>query len=351
MSQSPFQPSSPPPDDNQPAQAQAQERMTQTAVLEPSAFEVRNPFSQNADRLMDDLFGELEQALARETLLAVEPEPVGTAIPAEMPAMTIAAPAETAALISRLTPRQLVPGEVAPDPDVVLAVSQSAHPAAKSRSFDMLLLSTLCASLLATGIFWLWLRDGSRFPLLGDRTEQTPAPVAEAPPPTAEQIQAAQQQQFLDYVNRSLDRIEEATKAGRLAQQNQPEKPAPAPSQTVLERVYVPVYPPPQVITAQPNVVIQQPSVPGIPPVTAPTVPAPATNVPNIAANSSYKLVGILELGDRSAALFEVNGSPRRIQVGEPIGDSGWTLVSVSNQEAIVRRNGEVRSIYVGQQF
>jgi hypothetical protein len=56
-------------------------------------------------------------------------------------------------------------------------------------------------------------------------------------------------------------------------------------------------------------------------------------------------------LGDRSAALFEINGNTQRINVGEAIGASGWALVSVANQEAVVRRNGEVRSVYVGQKF
>ncbi|GGA02608.1 hypothetical protein [Okeania sp. KiyG1] len=62
-------------------------------------------------------------------------------------------------------------------------------------------------------------------------------------------------------------------------------------------------------------------------------------------------LVGILELGERSAALFEVEGVARRIYVGENIGGSGWTLVNVANQEAVIRRNGQVRSVFVGQQF
>jgi Tfp pilus assembly protein PilP len=61
--------------------------------------------------------------------------------------------------------------------------------------------------------------------------------------------------------------------------------------------------------------------------------------------------VGLLELGNRSAALFEINGITQRINIGETIGTSGWTLVSVANQEAVVRRNGEVRSVYVGQKF
>jgi hypothetical protein len=56
-------------------------------------------------------------------------------------------------------------------------------------------------------------------------------------------------------------------------------------------------------------------------------------------------------LGDRSAALFEINGVARRIYVGETIGASGWSLVEVVNQQAVIRRNGEVKTIFVGQQF
>jgi hypothetical protein len=87
-----------------------------------------------------------------------------------------------------------------------------------------------------------------------------------------------------------------------------------------------------------------------------PTVPSRSIAPNSIAAQSSvptagYTLVGLLELGDRSAALFEVDGVTQRFNIGESIGASGWTLVSVANQEAVVRRNGEVRSVYVGQKF
>jgi len=65
----------------------------------------------------------------------------------------------------------------------------------------------------------------------------------------------------------------------------------------------------------------------------------------------SHTLEGVLELGNKSAALFQVDGVTRRINIGESIGSSGWTLVEVNNGEAIVRRNGEVRSIYTGQKL
>ncbi|MBE9207408.1 hypothetical protein IQ244_12925 [Nostoc sp. LEGE 06077] len=65
----------------------------------------------------------------------------------------------------------------------------------------------------------------------------------------------------------------------------------------------------------------------------------------------SHTLEGVLELGKKSAALFQVDGVTRRINIGETIGTSGWTLVEVNNGEAIIRRNGEVRSIYTGQKL
>ncbi len=65
----------------------------------------------------------------------------------------------------------------------------------------------------------------------------------------------------------------------------------------------------------------------------------------------SAQLEGLLELGNKSVALFKVDGISRRINLGENIGATGWTLVEVSNGEAIIRRNGEVRSIYTGQKF
>ncbi|MDF5711113.1 MAG: hypothetical protein PUP90_26430 [Nostoc sp. S4] len=70
-----------------------------------------------------------------------------------------------------------------------------------------------------------------------------------------------------------------------------------------------------------------------------------------IAEAPSSTLEGLLELGNKSAALFKIDGVTRRINMGESIGSSGWTLVEVSNGEAVIRRNGEVRSIYAGQKL
>ncbi|MBN3873291.1 hypothetical protein [Nostoc sp. JL33] len=76
----------------------------------------------------------------------------------------------------------------------------------------------------------------------------------------------------------------------------------------------------------------------------------PATAIA-IAQAPSDTLEGLLELGNKSAALFKIDGVTRRVNMGESIGSSGWTLVDVSNGEAVIRRNGEVRSIYAGQRL
>jgi len=83
------------------------------------------------------------------------------------------------------------------------------------------------------------------------------------------------------------------------------------------------------------------------------SAPAPEQAAPAVssAPTSAHTLVGILELGDRSAALFEVDGVARRIYVGESIGASGWTLAEIKNQEAVIRKGGDVRSVFVGQKF
>lgn len=94
---------------------------------------------------------------------------------------------------------------------------------------------------------------------------------------------------------------------------------------------------------------------PKLPAATA-TLPKPEPTKPTTTEQvylpaHSAELEGLLELGKKSAALFKIGGVTRRINLGENIGATGWTLVDVSRGEAIIRRNGEVRSIYTGQKL
>ncbi len=136
---------------------------------------------------------------------------------------------------------------------------------------------------------------------------------------------------------------------------------SPAPVQTAPIRLAPQPTAPAPVVVAPPVPVAPAPAAPAAPAPVAPapqTQPAPAptaaapeeTVIPNILP-SPHVLVGLLQLGDRSAAIFEFDDGARRVRTGEAIGSSGWSLVSVSQDEAIIRRNGEVRSIYIGQRI
>lgn len=113
-------------------------------------------------------------------------------------------------------------------------------------------------------------------------------------------------------------------------------KPAPAKQQSSAPAPVASLAPPPAM-----------PALPSAPP---PSAVAPASV--SAAPTAQHTLVGLFESSDdRSAALFDIDGSTQRFYVGEGIGASGWILVSVANQEAVIRRNGEVRSVFVGQKF
>ncbi len=112
------------------------------------------------------------------------------------------------------------------------------------------------------------------------------------------------------------------------------------------QTVYIPVYQPSGLTNTGQNTVTTVPSVSS--PKT--TNSLPTTN--NIAAASPvHTLVGVLELGDRSSALLDVEGSVQSIRTGMPISNSGWILSRVGQQEIIIKRGSEVRSVFVGQRF
>ena len=156
----------------------------------------------------------------------------------------------------------------------------------------------------------------------------------------------------------------------------------------VIERVFVPVYenkaevkvaakPLPNVTlpgrNARPNVPVPAPvaaaaaippgapaaATPSVPIVQAKPLPTPVAAAPTNAAaaitdvtpTSEHVLVGVLNLGSRSAALFDIEGSSQRAYVGDRIGLSSWNLVAVNGQDVVIRRDGEVRSVYIGQKF
>lgn len=308
-----------------------------------------------ADDLMDELFEDVDRVLDGGITLPTEPlQPEYVSLqPISVPHIVL-----SPRMRRELTP-ELADGNL--DTLVAESASYSEQRRGSGKSFDKLLLGAACVSLVVTLGLWL-------FSQKIEQQASVPVPV----PPTAAELKAAEDAEFLEYMQRSLQTIDQKAQVSTTNTQVavNPSNPAvqpaavptvpingsaPVPGQpTVLERVYVPVYQPPQALYSTPIFPAGVTPTAPMPVAPVPVAPPPVVSggtVPNIATAGSHTLVGIMSLGDRSAALFSINGVTQRIQIGENIGSSGWTLVSISNQEAIVRRNGEVRSVYVGQGF
>ena len=321
----------------------------------------------SADQLMSDLFGDVERALEgdEEALANIAKPVVAESAPAaEMPASFKAEDAAelldpaTAAIATDLA---TVPVPTTAD-EAVDAQAAKPEIAPKAQSFwtvNRALLGAAGLMVLATLGVWMQQRQTVELAAVAPTAVPTDVPVVNA------------NAEFLEYLRRSLEVITQNATAttpaptanvGDVAAvlnggngvglppmgtnvlpsgvpSSVPGVPGPV---NVIERVYVP-YPASQAAAA-------------IPSSTAPNVaynPTPTGVVGGsaVAPVSSQTLLGVLELGDRSAALFEIAGVPQRVYIGERVGNSGWLLVSVANEEAVVRRNGEVRTLYIGQEF
>lgn len=170
--------------------------------------------------------------------------------------------------------------------------------------------------------------------------------------------------EFIDYLERSLDKIDQQLEAKRESEQN--------------DVVYVPVYTPAPAIpqasstasanlpsnslpsnslpTSEPKPALPTLKIPAPPPLPAATpINGSAEQITKISSQKpkvKHTLIGILELGiDNSAALVKIKGKTRRIWLGEEINSDGWILESVGNQRAKISYQGQVRSIAVGETF
>jgi hypothetical protein len=137
-----------------------------------------------------------------------------------------------------------------------------------------------------------------------------------------------------------------------------PVPPVPIPPSAHSGVTNTPVNPLPSVSQPKINTTEVNPQAVKVAPPKLPTIAPPVpvkepVNVPQQVYTPTYsaQLEGLLELGKKSVALFKMDGVTRRINLGENIGSTGWILVDVTNGEAIIRRNGEVRSIYTGQKI
>ncbi len=113
-------------------------------------------------------------------------------------------------------------------------------------------------------------------------------------------------------------------------------RPLPVPSSEPLPTVAIPSPPPPLVNNDQ------LPTTPGQ--LTVPlSTPAPPL--------TTYTLTGVLNLGDQSAALFNIGGTTQQVYIGQDVGPSAWKLTQVQTQAVVIRRQQKTLTLFVGQDF
>jgi hypothetical protein len=362
-----------------------------------------------AERLMDELFEDVDRALESGSGLPTQP----------------VQPAEFVSLKPIVVPQIILPTPGIPVQENHLdaeAIARQAILIAKKheakQSIDRILLGAAFASLLFTFGLWLSSRNSLR------STVNTASKVSASQAATAAKAEA--DAQFGSYMQQAIETLDQKKTAAKPQNTNLPGVPvtnlptiavpgAPPASagltqainrvadalqqsstQTGVSPTQVVIIPPtataPAGAAVSPAAVAIKPETPRSPvrkteptergdrtaapeaapaparvisPQTQPEAAPAATTEPQPAASNStspspttsdvptvtHTLVGVLELGEKSAALFEIEGVARRIYVGESIGASGWTLAEVKNQEAVIRKGGEVRSIFVGQKF
>ncbi|MEM9265500.1 MAG: hypothetical protein AAGA46_08245 [Cyanobacteria bacterium P01_F01_bin.13] len=329
----------------------SQSRQSNTTVADSAgtSSEANTLVESYAEDLMDEIFDDVDRILAGHDSAVFAESPVTS----EEPAALFSAEAVTVpAMIVPFTAEQAVEPTAAPitetETDSTETDKQTADQSAKKRPWKKLALGAVCLSTLATLGVW-WMRQQ---PAL---LQSTTSPVLPTTTPVSNEAA------FGEYLKRSL-RVISGERSAQVETQGSgivantptqlPGNQVPKPSSGVIERVFVPLLQPGSSINprgSQNTASLPSPSLPA--PTNATDQANRSSPVPNIAATNRYELVGVLELGDRSAALFEINGSSQRVYIGETIGSSGWNIVSIDNEEVVVRRNGEVRSIYIGQQF
>lgn len=184
-----------------------------------------------------------------------------------------------------------------------------------------------------------------------------------------EQPIALEEARLLNYLEEALTIIDRKTE-----KKQKPTTTNTSITESIPQVVYVPVYtsantmgnlndsnPLPIVPPPPPNQFTNQAVVPTIPVANSTPEPLPISppSIPTIASASTstkpevfhYTLVGLLELGEESTALFQVDDITKKIGIGEEIDDTGWKLESITNQKISISRQGEVRSLTIGEEF
>lgn len=183
--------------------------------------------------------------------------------------------------------------------------------------------------------------------------------------------------EFLTYMGQALEEIsrEEAQAQNKKQQPLQPvtvkspqpeAAPSPQPSPAVSALPALPP-PPPKLQNPQPPIANPEPkpaatetsqdntatpashSAPKEP--SAPVSEAEPEITKTAPQTLSHQLVGLLELGEHSAALLKVEGATQRVMLEEPIPGTNWKLISVANQTATFENKEQQKVIFVGEKM
>ncbi|MCU0552374.1 MAG: hypothetical protein MUC48_23835 [Leptolyngbya sp. Prado105] len=323
-----------------------------------------------ADRLMDDLFEDVEDLLSGSV---PPPEPV-RARPQKQPEIVM--PTAISSIVARPTVSmpslpQWSPAAAMPEMDELIA----AEPI-QPQNNRLLKFLTIAFGLTAVAAASLWLIQRGTFQRLFAVATQEPTAIATSTPlkTPAKDTNA----QFAKYMQRSLENLDRkaankpatvtpfknslppvavagnptAPKSNAPVVINVPSLSSPMPVATAVSKNPQELN---QVLTRLSSVLERLSINPASNPIAAkPNVPAsPVTTSQPAPAEPQRLLRGIAIATDptQSAILFEMNGVTQRYYIGESIGSSGWSVVDIANNYVTVRKNGEIRSISIGQKL
>ncbi|UJB70188.1 hypothetical protein HRE53_03320 [Acaryochloris sp. 'Moss Beach'] len=318
--------------------------------------------SMGADELMDELFQDLEMGLDDSSfaLATTGDEHVGHALlETNDPGDDLLVPYTP--LDSTLALREDLEASLS----LNLASSQAS--AKHQLTGKRLLMTSACVSLVGISMFWV-----------GRQLRLQHAPVVAAPQLPAialPQVPSSETVAFADYVSQSLERINQETKAAKLAAAkartqprtvatppigglpslpNVPKISVASPTTAALpnnvERVYVPVTEAPV-----PAAVPKPASTPVIAAAKATTqedelpVVKPLPLTPP--SNGERKFLGGTNLGDQPVFMVSINGSTRHIKLGESIDETGATFVEFDGEQSVLKQGNQLRSVTAGQSF
>ena len=361
--------------------------LTQDAAIDQMAASSGQQSSQYATGLMDELFGEVDSILdgslippSESVKVAAVPERKAP-INLDFAAFLSTPPSELGAMMAGLS-NNGAPAVVPQDDEVQLTVPVTENDRNQTQQesyglFEKMLIFVGCSSAMAAMVIWLG-SQGTIGRMAAAIRGTSNVPVAITPPNPSDV-------KFSDYMGKSLESIDSKSKE--------------MPNLAALPVFPSVVMPTMKVDNSTPQIIVGGSGMSRLKPVptigrTIPTVNIPVPNVPvpavssqsnleqtvaklsglvdrmtgitnrpvaavapfravapTAAPQSEYILSGVLGNGDKSAAMFKINGVGRNYDKGEKIGNSGWVFIRVDSGNAVVRRNGEVRTLSAGQRL